>query len=339
MSALSAGMLVQHATLGVGKIIAIEATAVHVFFPQTERKYAAKFQLATATTLLTREGVAPNAWLEGLSSFSLDPVTRRYALSANFVTHEQAIAQFLATYPRGFLDPAYVGTGAGKRERASRWRAASAEWESTLGDGQAERLLDGNDVRELVRRALRVERHVAGVPGTLEAGALAEALADDAAAAAFFQALLIVLAVPSPARARFEKLFAATVALDLEPGLAWPVATLFPFVADPSRQVFLSPKPACAAAERLGCDLRYSPEPSWATYAALRGFSAKLLEELAPSGARDFVDVEAFLYATATERGAAGARRTAARGPSRAPSRPSSRAPAARKPARRGARS
>jgi hypothetical protein len=172
---------------------------------------------------------------------------------------------------------------------------------------------------------VRLERHVVLVPGTFEAGSLQEAFRDEDAAAGFFEALLEVLSVPSPARARFEKLFAATEALDLEPGLAWPVATLFPFVVEPGRQVLLWPRIACAAAERLGSDLRFDPAPSWATYSALRAFGTKLLAELAPSGARDFVDVEAFLYATATarDRGAAAARKL----PAKARAKPLRRAP------------
>jgi hypothetical protein len=110
-------MLVQHASLGVGKVVALEPTAVHVFFPDSEKRYAAKLHLPTAKTLL-KSSVEPNEWLAGLSSFALDPVTRRYALAANWITHAQAIADFRASYPRGFLDPAYVGTGTGKRERA-----------------------------------------------------------------------------------------------------------------------------------------------------------------------------------------------------------------------------
>jgi hypothetical protein len=316
-------MLVQHATLGVGKIVAVEPGAVHVFFPHGDRRSAAKFHLPAANALLTSAGVERNAWLEGLTSFSLDPVSRRYALATNWVTHEQAIAEFRAAYPRGFLDPAYVGTGAGKGERASRWRAAAAEWARSLAGGEAERLLAAGDVREVVRRALGIERHVAAAPGTLAPGALAQALRDEDAAGAFFEALLALLAVPSPARARFEKLFSAASALDVEPGLAWPVATLFPSVAEPGKHVFLSPKVACAAAERLGCDLRFAQEPSWATYSALRAFAARLLGQLEPIGARDLLDVEGFLYATAAQRGAPARRRKEPR------------APPARKPARR----
>lgn len=324
MSDLATGMLVQHATLGVGKVVAVERSAVHVFFPSADRREASKFHLPAATALLKSAGVERDEWLEGLTSFSLDPISRRYALAANWVTHEQAIAEFRDAYPRGFLDPAYVGTGTGKLERASRWRAATAEWVRALGEGQAERLLEKGAVDELVRRLRRVEQHVVLAPGTLAAGGLAQALRPEAAAHPFCEALLDVLSVPSPSRARLEKLFAATRALELEPGQAWPVATLFPFVVDPAKHVFLSPKSTCAAAERLGCDLRFGPEPNWATYSALRGFASKLLAALEPCGARDFVDVEGFLYATANHRAPAARRK-------RAPP-----ASAARKVARRG---
>jgi hypothetical protein len=322
-SDLATGMLVQHATLGVGKVVAVERTAVHVFFPGRDR-YAAKFHLPAARTLLKSAGLDRDEWLEGLTSFSLDPVSRRYALAANWITHDEAIAEFRVAYPRGFLDPAYVGTatGTGKLERASRWRRATAEWVQALGEGQAEKLLDKGAVGELVKRVLRVEAHVVLAVGTLPAGALAQALRPEASAHAFLEALLAVLAVPSPSRGRFEKLFAATDALELEPGQAWPVATMFPFIAEPGKHVFLAPKSACGAAERLGCDLRFEPEPNWPTYSALRGFAAKLLTALAPSGARDFVDVEGFLYATAAHRAPAAHRtRDAATSPGKKPTR------------------
>lgn len=299
MSDLATGMLVKHRSLGVGKVVAIEPTAVHVFFPDSKKRHAAKLHWPTAKALLRTEGVEANSWLEGLSSFSLDPLARRYGLAASWLTHDEAIADFLATYPKGFTDPAYVGTGAGKRERASRWRAARTEWIQAMGDGQGERLLESGDIRELARRAARIERHVVLVPGTFHAGALTEAFRDEESARGFFEALLAVLSVPSPARARFERLFAASEALGVEPALAWPIATLFPFVAEPGRQMFLWPKSACGAAARLGCDLRFDDEPNWATYSALRGFSSQMLEKLKPHGATDFVDVEAFLHATA----------------------------------------
>ncbi len=300
MNDIATGTLVKHASLGVGKVVAIEATAVHVFFPGREGRYAAKLRWPDASALLTREGVEPDAWLAGLTSFALDAKTSRYGLAANFLTHEEAVAEFLRRFPRAFADPAYAGDGTGKRERASRWRAASREWADAFGDGEGERLLADGALGEVVRRALRVARHATLVPGAMDRDALEEALQPGDAVAAFFEALFGVVSAPSPARSRFESLFAASHALGLAPSLAWPAATLFPFVADPARHALLLPKPACAAAARLGCDLAYEPAPNWATYAAFHAMSNRLLDALRPLGARDLVDVEPFLHAVGT---------------------------------------
>ncbi len=314
MSDIAKGTLVHHVSLGVGKVVAVEPTALHVFFPGAERRFAAKLRWPAAKLLLQTDGVERDSWLEGLTSFTMDPTEGRYALAASWMTHEQAIAQFLGEYPQGFGDPAYLAVQgpAARRSRAPKWRAAVAEWAEAMGGGQGPRLLAAGDVRELVKRAVRIEKHVALIPGTIEAGTLKQAFEDPEAAGPFFAALVEVLGA-TPARARSEKQFAAAEALDVEPALAWPVATLFPFVAEPARHVFLSPRTACTAAERLGCDLRYDAAPSWAPYAALRAFSAQLLAKLEPSGARDFVDVEAFLHGTAASRASAAAKAAVAK--------------------------
>ncbi len=300
MSDIAAGSLVKHVSLGVGKVVAIEATAVHVFFPQSERRYAAKLRWPAAQPLLTQEGIEPDRWLAGLTSFALDRESGRYALTTNFLSHADAIAEFLKQFPQGFADPAYLGEGVGKRARASRWRAATSAWIDALGGGQGERLLADGDLGEVVRRALGVARNVTAARNVIAHDVLVEALAPRDAVADFFGALVSVVAAPSRARPPCEALFKASAALDVSPGLAWPVATLFPSIGDPARHVFLVPKWASAGAARLGCDLRCKPEPSWGTYDTLCRFSDRLLEDLRAHGARDHVDVAGFLHAIAT---------------------------------------
>jgi len=288
--------------LGAGKVVAVEPTAVHVFFPRSGRRYAAKLRWPDARPLIRTNCVDRDPWLEGLSSFLLDPTERRYALATGWITHDQAMTEFLRDFPRGFADPAYLGTNGGApRARAPHWRAAHAEWLESMGSGEGERLIAAGDVRKLVERAVRIEKHVILVRGTIEAGTLARAFEDPDAALPFFAALFELLA-SAPGRARFERLSVAANALEVEPALAWPIVTLFPFVADPGRHAFLSPRTACAAAKRLGGDLRFDAAPRWPTYAALRAFAARLLLRLGPAGARDYVDVEAFLHAMATPR-------------------------------------
>lgn len=299
MEDLANKMLVRHVSLGVGKVIAVEPNAAHVFFAESDNRFATKLRLPAARALLRTEGVERNAWLEGLSDFSFDEKAGRYGLAATWLTHDQAVAQFLAAFPQGFSDPKHTGAGVARAARAPQWRAAHDEWDKALGGGEGERLLAADDLRELVRRALRVAQHVSSLEPVAEKDGLKEALADGDAARAFFAAVFELLGERVPGRAGFEKLFAASEHLPVPPASRWPMATLFPFVAEPARHVFLQAKPTCAAAARLGCDLRFDEKPNWATYAALRKLSARLLEDLAASGARDFVDVESFLYVTA----------------------------------------
>ena len=269
MSDLENGSLVQHTTLGVGKIVALEANAVHVFFPDSDKRFAAKLRLPAARAMLTTEGFERNTWLEGLSAFALDPKVGRYGLAVSWLTHEQAIEQFLAIYPAGFEDPGYVGEGKGKR--AFRWRAAHDAWGAAFGKGEdTEKFLAETDLKKIMKLLLDVEKPIAGLHPPADVDAMKEAFVDEETARPFLVALGELLSVPSPGRARFEKLFAAAEDLPVDPAQQWLLATIFPFVASIERHVLVRPKVTCEAAERLGCDLRYDPSPNWATYAALR---------------------------------------------------------------------
>jgi len=302
MSDLRDGMLVQHASLGLGKVIALEPKAVHVFFARNDARFATKLRLPMALPLLTA-AESTNRWLSGLSGFALDAKSGRYGLAGAWLSHEDAVARFLEVFPRGFADPRYVGDGAGKRERVPRWRRAHDAWVETLGGGEGERLLAAGDVGGLAERALRVERHVRLLHRDAEKASLEEALKDPDAARGYFSALFDLLAAPAPEQSRFEALAVAVAAM--APGASqeagWPIVTLLPFVARPDLHMLLRPRFACDVAHRLGHDLAYEPKPNWYTYSALLRSAEVLLERLRPLGATDHVDVEAFMHAVTTK--------------------------------------
>ncbi len=78
MKDFASGALVLHTTLGVGKVVAVEAAAVHVFFAEGERSSAAKLRLPAARAFLQAVGTSDER-LENLPPFALDPATGRYA--------------------------------------------------------------------------------------------------------------------------------------------------------------------------------------------------------------------------------------------------------------------
>ncbi len=295
---LENGILVQHASLGLGKVVAIEPTAVHVVFASQDARVATKLRLPMALSFLGPPA-STNAWLAGLSGFALDEKTGRYGRTTTWLSHGDAVARFTETFPLAFEDPTYVAPEKGRLDRAARWRRAHAAFVAAFGEGRGERLVAAGDVAALVDGAMRVERIVA--PSIRDAGkAPFEAARDDAASALrFFAALFDLLSARAPDRGRFEALAASVAALSAgrSPESTWPVVTLLPFVARPDVHMLLRPHFACDGAQRLGLELAYEAAPNWATYESFLASVRHLLEKLRPLGARDHVDVEAFMHA------------------------------------------
>jgi hypothetical protein len=296
MSGLENGMIVQHASLGLGKIVALEEKAVHVFFAMSDARFATKLRLPMALPLLA-PAATTNAWLSRLAGFAFDAKTGRYGLAGQWLSHADAAARFVEVFPKGFADPSY-GDGTDKRDRVTRWRRAHELYAETLGSGEGERLLAAGDVEGVVERALRVERTVRPLHKDAENASFEAALKDFEGARGYFAALLALLAAPAPERSRFEAL--AATAAGMAPGAPqearWPLVTLLPFVARPDLHMLLRPRFACEVGRRLGLELAFEPQPNWSTYSALLRSTELLLERLRPLGARDHVDVEAFMH-------------------------------------------
>jgi hypothetical protein len=298
MVGLESGMLVNHASLGLGKVVAVEPMAVHVVFATQDARLATKLRLPMALSFLGPPATS-NAWLSNLSGFALDPKTGRYGRASAWVSHADAVARFTEAFPLAFEDPAYVASDGKRGGRAARWRRAHAAFVAAFGDGRGEGLLAAGDVAGLVAAATRIERIVSPIARDAGRAPFDAGRSDPALARGFFAALFDLLSAPAPDRTRFES-FAAS-ARGLAPGAtpesSWPVVTLLPFVARPDLHVLLRPHSACEGAQRLGLELAYEAAPSWRTYASLLDSTGQLLEKLRPLGARDHVDVEVFMHA------------------------------------------
>jgi hypothetical protein len=60
--------------------------------------------------------------------------------------------------------------------------------------------------------------------------------------------------------------------------------------------MFLKPEVTQAGAQTLGFDLQYDSKPNWVTYSALIRMGAVYLKLLERLGARDFIDVQSFIF-------------------------------------------
>ena len=199
-------------------------------------------------------------------------------------------------FPLGFKDLKYIGERTWG-ERQFKWDA-HLQWNETLSVAQGERLLAADNVEELVRRAQSVEArsNLLSVP---EKNAFRESLAEQAAAQAFFRKLFDLLASAEISEEHFNSYVGI---LDsphfLENGrnsATWPIATLFPFLAQPERFIFLKPEATKNCAEMLGFDLNYRPDLNWLTYKNLLEMCAILHERLAAFKPQDMIDIQSFI--------------------------------------------
>ena len=78
--------------------------------------------------------------------------------------------------------------------------------------------------------------------------------------------------------------------------LTWPLVTVFGFLAQPERHIFLKPKVTRVAAENYGFDFRYASKPSWSGYANLLEFASLVRRDLRDLRPRDMIDIQSFIW-------------------------------------------
>jgi hypothetical protein len=83
MNDLKSGMLVEHASLGLGKVVAVELHAVHVFFDASESRFATK--LLPVAGPLRKRTTAVSAWFAVTAPFTRDARSGRHALAASWI--------------------------------------------------------------------------------------------------------------------------------------------------------------------------------------------------------------------------------------------------------------
>jgi hypothetical protein len=290
------GVLVEHVALGIGRIVAVQGTTIHIYFHEKGGQCATKLALDSAKKFLRSASVTTHEWLDHLPPFSFDRERNAFCLEHEKLTHEQAVATFLQAFPEGFTDARYIGdhrTG----ERSYKEEVAQ-EWKQALGGVEGRQLLQDGNLDELRQRLMRVAQ-INLLHPNWDKGPLKDGLADDGAARAFFAALFDA-AEEEPGQERFNRLVASLEAMPTpgSPVASWPVATIFPYLARPDRHMFVRPTPTEEAAKRLGFELNYRSEPNWRTYNSVLAFARVLLNDLRKYGARDFLDVQSFIFVT-----------------------------------------
>ncbi len=292
MVELRAGMLVRNVGAlgwGPGKIVHIVGDKVHIVFRDLEEEMAKQFQVDSPALCVAE--VQSDPILDNLPP--LLEKAGRWTLPRKRLTLESLKQKFLNKFPAGFSDPLYFSD-----ERDYKL-AAHVKFQKLLGIEQIKGLLAIGNRRELATKASQVLGAV-NIISPYESAAFHDAMKDDDAVGRFFWALLHVLESEPISRESVEALFEVVGSLPAEKGrvASWPVATALLYLADPERFMFMKPDVTKEAAASLGFDLKYDVKLGWTTYEALQRMGQVYLDLLRPLGARDFVDVQSFIYVT-----------------------------------------
>ena len=214
------------------------------------------------------------------------------------ITFEQQVAYFMALYPVGFEDEAYIktergepGTKAGEKLK----EAALERAEEQLLPKRLDELVDGDRADELHQL---VYEFLVGTKGTIqkaEATRFKNLPAETHGVVG--EALRELLYGDRSYPIRFDSYVAA---LDVEGGPTWPLATLLQALVYPANHVFVKPTFMKKQALILDIDPKYDTTPNATTYEQFVQAAQKTMELLQEAGQRprDMWDVHTFICKT-----------------------------------------
>jgi hypothetical protein len=216
---------------------------------------------------------------------------RRRSRSRAVPPADKCRRKFLKFFPAGFADETYLDW-----ERNYKW-AAHLAWAQHLGQSAMRRLLRDAHHAELAGQAVRIESRT-NLLFSFEKMALRDAIRSPDVAKAFAEGLYLFLYGGGSDQLRFERWRDVVARLPRTQTrvLTWPVLTVFGFIAQPDRHMFLKPNVTRIAAKNYGFDFSYQSKPSWATYDSLLSFARTVVRDQHDLKPRDLIDAQGFIW-------------------------------------------
>jgi hypothetical protein len=204
--------------------------------------------------------------------------------------------RFLRFFPGGFTDETYL-------EWERNYKASAArEWRDALSRFQLGLMVKSGKHRDVAVRALRIESRT-NLLFSFEKMALRDATRTPEGARRFAQGLNDFLYGTGSAEDRFNQWCEVVSGLPRRQTrvLTWPIVTVFGFLGQPTRHMFLKPNVTRIAAARYGVPLLYHSRPNWQTYRSLLKLAGQMRRDLEDLGPRDMIDVQSFLWVQGSE--------------------------------------
>lgn len=208
----------------------------------------------------------------------------------------KAFKKFLKFFPGGFSDETYIDW-----EREYKWNA-HLEWEKQLNKKEFLSLLDEGKYMEIAKRAVNIETKT-NLLFSFEKMALRDAVKTNSSAKEFAVSLFELVYGKGSFKERFMNFADILSHLPRKQTrvLTWPLQTVFAFIADPSRHIFLKPRVTQVAAKIYGFDFKYKSKVNWETYQSLLNFAEEVRKDTKSLKPVDMIDLQSYIWVMGSE--------------------------------------
>jgi hypothetical protein len=199
--------------------------------------------------------------------------------------------KFLHFFPEGFRDGTYLAWERDYKANAHR------EWNRVLNRRIHASLLRHSEFAEVALRAVRIEART-NLIFSFEKMALRDAVKSAAGAKAFAKGLYEFLYGQESAQKKFERWCEMIRSLPRKQTrvLTWPIVTVFGFIAQPDRHIFLKPNVTRRAAHEYRFPFDYESQPEWSVYSSYVRFAQQVRRDLHDLRPRDMIDLQSFIW-------------------------------------------
>ena len=199
--------------------------------------------------------------------------------------------KFLRYFPGGFRDQTYIAW-----ERDYKWNA-HLRWQDDLGKDTFRALLRAGHYADIAARAVKIESRT-NLLFSFEKMALRDAVKTPDGARLFAEGLEDFLFGRAGDERRFNQWCDVVGRLPRRQTrvLTWPVVTVFGFLAQPDRHIFLKPNVTRAAARAYDFNFEYASRPSWPTYLSLLEFARRVCRDQKDLRPADLIDAQGFIW-------------------------------------------
>jgi hypothetical protein len=288
------GILVEHPVWQRGKVIEVNPPYAIVHFPTLDSSpQGPQRKLRDDAPQLTKSSVQKDPALDAIETGPGKP-RKASKRKVKDIQHpiDETLTWFQQNYPGKFEDEKFLTADVNTK------RAAHDVFNANFGDGRAAAMIEQGKHAEIAAALDGIYRST-NILSPFEVKAVHKAFVkgDESATKVLSTTLAFV---KGPGLGTFRTMAEAVGQLPADGGkvFTWPIVTLLPFFADPKRFVSLKPTNTELMAARMAFDLKYDSTPNWETYDHTLRMAQQLLGKLAPLGAKDMIDVQAFMWTT-----------------------------------------